>query len=110
MWLYGHRRPHGSLFEEGDLRILAIQDYGRARVPTDNGPDLGVWAGAVTLHLRALGLDPHAQLEVLSIDESMNVTRLPAGRSGANVELGLTIDGMAELAIGPEGKAEHGFF
>lgn len=99
-----------SVFQKEDLRIIAVQDYGRARVPTDNGPDLGLWEGTVTLHLHALGLDPHAPLEVLSIDESMRATRLPATLAGENLELRLTIDGLAELAIGPEGRSASMFY
>lgn len=98
-----------SVFEKGALRLIGIQDYGRARVPTDNGPDLGPWTGRVTLNVANLGLAAAGELEVRAVDETFATHPVAAVRTAEGLTCELTIDGFSELLVGPAGKTERLF-
>jgi hypothetical protein len=103
-------RTRVSVFEKGAARIVCVQDYGRARVPTDNGPDLGPWRGKIMFRLENLGLDGSRPLEVLAVDEAMDVAALGVSQSPGCIEIEREIDGFAEFVIGPVGATERLFF
>ncbi len=99
-----------SVFEKGPVRILGIQDYGRARVPTDQGPDRGPWRGNVTVNLKNLGLSGAGRIEILRVDERFRVYPVPFVRRRDVCRCRLSVDGFSEWVIGPAGRTREVFF
>ncbi len=99
-----------SVFEKGPIRLIGIQDYGRARVPTDNGPDFGPWSGQVQLNLTSLNLETIQTLELYHVDPTFHCEPIPFNVRGTLCEFPLTLDGFTELIVGPRGETKHHFF
>ena len=92
--------------KKDDIYILSFLNHGRMKYPAGNGPDYGIYKGAITLKFD-LPQDCEA-FEVNTTD--MSLKSIPVYKRNNKTVFNISVDKKTEIVIGPAGKTANEFF